>query len=160
MNDHHNEACCDALRELRAAQRPIERGAAVFLAVVQRDLATARATCPAEIAHEAGVTDPEADYAAWVELLEHGERCQREWALRSVAAGHLDDDSPHPMRQLVRSEFASVHADAVARARAVIAAMTGPDPARAAAAHTDVLDRWPADDDVEAAAFVARHREA
>lgn len=143
----------DAMRALKEAQWPTERNAALFLARVQRDLATARASCPAEIAHEPGVTDPEADYAAWVALLEHGERCMRESALRSVAAGYRDDDSPDPARQLLRCEFAPVHADAVARARAAVAAMAGPDPVRAIAAQVDVLDRWPADDSADAAIY-------
>lgn len=143
----------DALRALKEAQWPTERMAALFLARVQRDLAAARASCPAEIAHEPGVTDPEADYLAWVALLEHGERCHRESALRSVAAGYRDDDSSDPARPLLRSEFAPVHADAVARARAAVAAMAGPDPARAVAAQADVLDRWPVDDRVDAAIY-------
>jgi len=143
----------DALRELKDAQWPTERMAALFLARVQRDLATARASCPAEIAHEPGVTDPEADYLAWVALLEHGERCTRDSALRSVAAGYRDDDSPNPSRQLLRNEFAPVHVDAVARARAAVAAMAGPDPAKAVAAQIDVLDRWPIDDRADAAIY-------
>ncbi|WP_300010567.1 hypothetical protein [Pseudonocardia sp.] len=156
VNDDLSATCRDALRELQEAQWPTERFAALFLARVQRDLASARVSCPAEIAGEPGVTDPEADYAAWVALMERAERCHRESGLRSVAAGYLDDDSPNPARRLVRSEFASVHADAVARARAAVAAMTGPDAARIAAAHTDVLDRWPADDEGDAAALAAR----
>ncbi len=143
----------DALRELKEAQWPTERNAALFLARVQRDLASARASCPAEIAHEPGVTDPEADYVAWVALLEHGERCHRESALRSVAAGYRDDDSPNPARPLLRNEFAPVHIDAVARARAAVAAMAGPDPAKAVAAQIDVLDRWPIDDRADAAIY-------
>jgi hypothetical protein len=99
------------------------------------------------------VTDPEADYLAWVALLEHGERCHRESALRSMAAGYRDDDSPNPSRQLLRNEFAPVHVDAVARARAAVAAMAGPDPARAVAAQIDVLDRWPIDDRADAAIY-------
>lgn len=140
-------------QELQEAQWPTERNAALFLARIQRDLAAARACCPADIAGEPGVTDPEADYVAWVALLEHGERCTRESALRSVAAGYRDDDSPNPSRQLLRNAFAPVHADAVARARAAIAAMAGPDPARAIAAQADVLDRWPVDDRADTAIY-------
>ncbi|MCW2900396.1 MAG: hypothetical protein JWO67_2661 [Streptosporangiaceae bacterium] len=156
MTNQQSAECRAALRALEEAQQPTERAAAMFLARAQRDLATARASSPAEIADQPDVTDPEKDYAAWVERMVESERRQRASALVSPAAGRRDDDSPNPARQLHDAELAAVYADAVARARAAIAAMTGPDPARATAAQADVLDRWMADDRADAAALVAR----
>lgn len=134
--------------DCRDARRPTERSAAIMLAAAQRDLALARASSPAAVAAaEPEIADPHSVYANWVELMEAGERHARKSALRSVAAGRSDDDSPHQFRPLLDPAFAHEHADAVRRARAAIAAMTGRDPAAAEAARHDVLVRWPADDD-------------
>lgn len=130
------------------ARHPVERGAATMLAVLQRNLAIARASSPAAIAaEEPDNPDPEADYAAWVVRMQDGERQGREWALQSLAACLRDDDSPDPVRPLIDPAFAAEFVDAVRRARAAIAAMTGPDPAAAEAARHDVLVRWYADDE-------------
>lgn len=139
---------------LHAARHPTERTAAIMLAQMQRNLARAHATTPAEIADEPGVDDPETAYRAWVALLADGERQLRRSAVASVAGWRRDDDSPDPTRPLVDVEFAAEFVDAVARARAAVAAMAGPDPRIARAAQHDVLDRWPADDRKAAALLV------
>jgi hypothetical protein len=127
-----------------------------MLAAAQRDLALARASSPAEIADEPGVEDPDVAYAAWIALLTDGERQLRDSAISAVEGWRQDDDAPNPVREPVDVEFAAEFVDSVARARAAIAAMTGPDPEMARAARHDLLVRWPADDKTAAAALAKR----
>lgn len=143
-------------RALDAARRPMERGAAIMLAVAQRDLALARASSPAEIADEPGVDDPDVAYAAWIALLVDGERRLRECAVAAVQGCRRDDDATDPVREPVDVEFAAEFVDSVARARAAVAAMAESAPDVARAARHDVLVRWPADDRTAAAALADR----
>lgn len=146
----------DAAAELVAARRPVERMAALFLGAAQRDHLTALRSSPAAIAEDPEVTDPEAEYAAWVERMARWERQATASAAASVAAGARAAAKPRPDRWPIDPDNAAVAEAAVIRARAAIAAMTGPDPVAAQAAREDVLHRWPADDQVAAAALAAR----
>ena len=143
-------------RALHAARNPIERRAAASLAQMQRNLSLAYATVPAEIADDPGVDDPETAYVAWIELLTEGERQIRRSTVVAIEGWRKDDESPDPSRPPVDVEFADEFVDAVARARAAVAAMVGPDRRIARAAVHDVLDRWPADDRTAAAMLAAR----
>ena len=61
--------CRITVMELREARHPAERSAALMLAVAQRDLAIARASSPADVADDPRVTDPVAEYAAWLDRM-------------------------------------------------------------------------------------------
>lgn len=155
MNEH-TDAHRRAARALDA-RWPTERHAAVGLAVAQRDLATALAGSPEKIADdEPGLSDPGAEYQAWLRRMVDSERRARDSAASSVAAGHHDDDRPDPQRLPVHVDLAAEFADSVARAHAAIAALSGPNRAAALAAREDVLRRWPTDDETAAAALAAQ----
>ena len=128
--------------ELREARHPAERSAALMLAVAQRDLAIARASSPAEVADDPRVTDPVAEYAAWLDRMVTSERWIRAQAEASIVAGYEFDRS----RPRAVGPLADVTASAIRRARAAIALMTGIDRVAAAAARGDVLHGWSEDD--------------
>lgn len=134
-------------RELLDARRPPEYSAAQTLAVAQRDLALARACTPGELAGWERLpgqpwTDPDTEYAAWVERMLTFEAQSREMAARSVAAGYAYDRH-HPRAV---GPLAEVIAAALRRARAAIALMSGVDEAAAQTARLDVLRNWRVDD--------------
>ena len=128
--------------ELREARHPAERSAALMLAVAQRDLAIARASSPADVADDPRVTDPVAEYAAWLERMVTFERWTRAQVEASILAGYEYDRT----RPRAVGPLAEVTASAIRRARAAIALMTGIDPVAAAAAREDVLHGWSEDD--------------
>lgn len=137
-----------AVAELTEARHPAERHAALMLAAAQRDLRIAQASSPAKIADYADVTDPEAEYAAWLARMVEHEQWAHESALRSVVAGYAfdrtDDRATRPLGEVTTA--------AIRRARAAIAMMTGPDQAAARAAGHDVLKAWSEDDRLALAA--------
>ena len=128
--------------EFREARHPAERSAALMLAVAQRDLAIARASSPADVADDPRVTDPVAEYAAWLDRMVVFERWARAQVEASIVAGYEYDHA----RPRAVGPLAEVTASAIRRARAAIALMTGIDPVAAAAAREDVLHGWSEDD--------------
>lgn len=137
--------------QLSEARHPAERNAALTLAAAQRDLAIAQASSPEQIAEYDDVTDPVPEYAAWLARMVEHERWARATAAQSVAAGR----SAHIVADRGRCELPDVVAEAVDRARAAIAAMTGPDQAAATAARQEVLRRWSLDDEAALVALTA-----
>lgn len=133
--------------ELLAARHPAERGAALTLAVAQRDLAVARSSSPEQIADEPRLpgepwTDAATAYAAWLDRMIGFEAWARQDAAVAVADGYTFDR--HTNRAV--GPLAGVVAAALRRARTAIALMPGLDEPAAAAAREDVLHAWRDDD--------------
>jgi hypothetical protein len=134
-----------ALASFRAAQRPCERHAAMWLAVAQRDLGTALASGPDELAGYDDVTDPAREYDAWVTRMTDAGQHARLSALSSVRDGRrYRAEHPEEERRLTFAEAHARHA-AIKRAVAAIDAMVRGGPV-GAAAREDVLHQWSEDD--------------
>jgi hypothetical protein len=147
--EYSDSAHAVAAEELNADRWPIERAAAQELARAQRDLGNVSGSSPEPSACgvEDGVGDIGVD-AGSLEKVVASERWARDAALTTVAAARRFDD----MQDCGASAECAA---AVARARAAIAAMTGPDPAAAQAAREDVLNRWHDDDRAAEQALIA-----
>lgn len=133
--------------QLLAARRPCERGAALTLAMAQRNLAIARSYTPEQLADEPRLpgepwVDAKTAYVAWLERMLAFEAFAREDAARSVAAGYRFD----LRADRAAGPLAEVVATALRRARTAIMLMSGPDADAAAAARRDVLRDWDDDD--------------
>lgn len=142
-----------ALSAFRAAQDPVQRTAARFLMLAQRNLAAALSSSPAQIADEPDVTDPEAAYASWLEWMSSRERAVRADALRSAEDGRRRRAGRDQCDQPIDAYTDAVYRVSLRRAIALIEGMASGDPAAASAAVED-LRRWGTEDEDAEIAFV------
>lgn len=148
-----------AIAAFRAALHPCDRGAAVSLAVAQRDLAIALASSPEVLAGYEDTVDPVREYDEWVARMTESEEHARRSAIVALRRNR-EYRARHPEEEQRRGfAEAQAHHVAIKRAAAAIDAMLrgGPD---AVAAREDVLHRWPERDVAAEIRFVITYSRA